>query len=518
MKKSIYLLKWAILFAIYFLSNTFLIAQVRLQNVTDSLYEPNDTALIEKILLFQRKGKEKARYITLGEKVSLRTNDNNKKKGVIEAIEPEFVQVSGETVNLSDVKNWWVKGTDSRLNKKAGRVVNVWSLVIGVLGGLLLLGGAQGGGSLGMIGGAALLSGGIIAGLNSTPTFFKRDKIKSEKWTASAAYRNGNTGAINKDSLKMPPEITFDLQAKDIEFNTPIKIVDAKITNNATNQTIEHTFLYDSLTKQAKAVDIPNQQIYTCTIKSKGYQDTTLILNVAQKKKQPVVYSLALVPKIIDYELNIGDIDGNEDLEVGEVLLINKTRNQQVVLDKKQTTGKYNVQIRLEDEYELAINNAKGYFFYNYQFKVTEDDYLAHNQDGHERNDTQVNKNGMNILLTPFKVGARIDLYGISFASGSTVLNTQSIKELDRVVNLMLQYPNARIEIGAHTDNVGDPSMNLQLSQQRANAVLNYLISKQLVANRFVCKGYGDTKPIASNDTEEGKSKNRRFELIVIGL
>jgi outer membrane protein OmpA-like peptidoglycan-associated protein len=79
----------------------------------------------------------------------------------------------------------------------------------------------------------------------------------------------------------------------------------------------------------------------------------------------------------------------------------------------------------------------------------------------------------------------------------------------------MTDNPTVRIEIGGHTDNVGKPADNLALSNNRAKAVVRYLISKGIAASRMTAKGYGETKPIADNSSEEGRAKNRRTELKV---
>ena len=83
-------------------------------------------------------------------------------------------------------------------------------------------------------------------------------------------------------------------------------------------------------------------------------------------------------------------------------------------------------------------------------------------------------------------------------------------------VQLLKDNPTVKIEISGHTDNVGKPSDNLTLSNNRAKSVVNYLITKGISAQRLVAKGYGETKPVADNKTEEGRAKNRRTELKVI--
>jgi outer membrane protein OmpA-like peptidoglycan-associated protein len=87
-----------------------------------------------------------------------------------------------------------------------------------------------------------------------------------------------------------------------------------------------------------------------------------------------------------------------------------------------------------------------------------------------------------------------------------------------RLVSLLKAYPDMRIEIGGHTDAKGSDSYNLRLSENRAKSVVDYLVSKGLSENRLQYKGYGKMKPIDTNDTEEGRAKNRRVEFKIISM
>jgi outer membrane protein OmpA-like peptidoglycan-associated protein len=105
-----------------------------------------------------------------------------------------------------------------------------------------------------------------------------------------------------------------------------------------------------------------------------------------------------------------------------------------------------------------------------------------------------------------------IVLDGILFGTGSATIQTESSPRLDRVVEYMAHRLSARIRIGGHTDNVGDPQRNQALSESRAQAVRDYLVSHGIDAGRIEAIGYGDQRPVASNDTEEGRRQNRRIE------
>jgi cytochrome c oxidase subunit II len=104
----------------------------------------------------------------------------------------------------------------------------------------------------------------------------------------------------------------------------------------------------------------------------------------------------------------------------------------------------------------------------------------------------------------------------VYYKTGSAELDDKSKYELDNLVAVLNKYPNMSIEISSHTDSDDDDASNMTLSQERSRAVFNYLSGKQVAANRLRSKGYGETKPVDTNDTEEGKAKNRRTEFQIL--
>jgi len=107
-------------------------------------------------------------------------------------------------------------------------------------------------------------------------------------------------------------------------------------------------------------------------------------------------------------------------------------------------------------------------------------------------------------------------LKNVHFESNSSELTAGSSEELDKAVDAMNKYDQLRIEIQAHTDNMGEESYNQYLSEQRANSVRDYMIGKGIAADRMVAKGYGESTPITDNSTRDGRAKNRRVELKII--
>jgi len=119
----------------------------------------------------------------------------------------------------------------------------------------------------------------------------------------------------------------------------------------------------------------------------------------------------------------------------------------------------------------------------------------------------------VSISFEPAKI---IVLENVEYDFNKATIRPSSFNTLNDLYDAMLIKPNLVIEIGGHTDNVGDDKSNQLLSQRRAEAVKQYLVKKGIKADRIQIKGYGESMPIANNDTDEGRQKNRRTEVKVI--
>jgi len=106
-----------------------------------------------------------------------------------------------------------------------------------------------------------------------------------------------------------------------------------------------------------------------------------------------------------------------------------------------------------------------------------------------------------------------IALY-INFETGKADIKPESQAIIDQIVQMLKENPTLKISIEGHTDNVGTPQSNQKLSEDRAKAVMNAIIAKGINSSRLSSKGWGQTKPIADNRTEEGRAKNRRVEIV----
>ena len=152
----------------------------------------------------------------------------------------------------------------------------------------------------------------------------------------------------------------------------------------------------------------------------------------------------------------------------------------------------------------------------DYAFNVHRKEYLFYSQNYNMKNISSDSVFNVDIPLEPIEANAKVILKNVFFDTKKTDLKSESITELDNVVKLMNENPNMKILISGFTDNIGKPADNLKLSTGRAVAVVNYLVSKGVNNSRLSFKGFGETKPIASNNTEEGRAMNRRTELTVV--
>ena len=105
---------------------------------------------------------------------------------------------------------------------------------------------------------------------------------------------------------------------------------------------------------------------------------------------------------------------------------------------------------------------------------------------------------------------------GVTFDVGSSTLKPEFRATLDKVAQSLIQYPNSLVDVYGHTDSTGSDAFNQTLSESRARTVMNYLISRGVPASRLRSQGFGETMPVASNDTADGRQRNRRVEIKIV--
>lgn len=164
------------------------------------------------------------------------------------------------------------------------------------------------------------------------------------------------------------------------------------------------------------------------------------------------------------------------------------------------SNGSYQLSLPTNSLYQLTIK-ADGYLGYETLLELSqgEEDQLI-----------------TDFELTPLEVGVTIQLPNVLFERSTTNLLSESYEELDKVAELLQDYPIMEIALSGHTDNQGSAKLNLKLSQDRVETVLLYLVGKGVSRNRLTGKGYGGTKPIASNKNETTRKLNRRVEFTIL--
>lgn len=214
-----------------------------------------------------------------------------------------------------------------------------------------------------------------------------------------------------------------------------------------------------------------------------------------KKEKEPVGPQLTLLKGTITDEITKAPLESF-------IEIVDNVKNEVITtISSNASSGKYLVSLPSGKNYGIVVR-AKGYLFHSENVDIP---YSAGYQE--VIRDVQLKK---------LEVGKSIVLNNIFYDFDKSSLRSESRSELERLVALMNENPTLSIELSSHTDNKGTDEYNLKLSQARAQSVVDFLIGKGIRKERLVAKGYGETVPIATNDTDEGRQQNRRTEFKVL--
>lgn len=161
-------------------------------------------------------------------------------------------------------------------------------------------------------------------------------------------------------------------------------------------------------------------------------------------------------------------------------------------------------------EYKIVLPFGKLYGFF-----AEKEGYLSQNDNINLLEVGGYKEIEKDIYMVPVEIGEKLVMRNIFFEQGTPNILPNSYPELDRLVQMLKKSPKMEIEIGGHTDNVGEYGLNLVLSEKRVESIKKYLVEKGIAEKRITGKGYGDTQPIASNLKEETRKLNRRVEIKV---
>lgn len=242
------------------------------------------------------------------------------------------------------------------------------------------------------------------------------------------------------------------------------------------------------------SIRLPLGSDYNIIATAKGFGENSFLFKIAGD----IVFDhyereIPMSPVRREMNIRIYDDVTNNDI-LCEAWFKSLDRDESLTLK----SGESNISLREGDKYAITVH-PKGYMFANVALDLQK--YA----------DTKIE-----IPLTALLSGASLQLHDILFDSDQAYLRDESYAELDRVVRLMNENSDLRIKIQAHTDSQASANHNKKLSERRAEAVLQYLLESGITRDRLQAVGCGASKPIADNDTEEGRQKNRRVELLII--
>ncbi len=300
----------------------------------------------------------------------------------------------------------------------------------------------------------------------------------------------------------------FWLQLKDIHINLKGMIVDQKSGMGVPNahMTIrKNDEIIDTLKASQDAtyamVLLEGNGDFSIDVSAEGYHpgmaefrlgeivhDTTIIkdINLIPEKRQVFLSGLVYDEKTqepIKAQVSIERQEGEFNRKI-------KTNDAGYYQTELITTGWYSI-----------VGQAEGYLNTTDSIEHADEEVLAYTKD---------------LYLKPIEIGTTVRLNNIFFDFDKTTLKSESYVELDKVVEFLTNNSTLEIEIAGHTDSKGSDDYNLNLSQGRAQAVVDYLISHGIDDFRLIAKGYGETVPLETNDTEEGRAYNRRVEFTVL--
>ncbi|MEM7107896.1 MAG: OmpA family protein [Bacteroidota bacterium] len=246
--------------------------------------------------------------------------------------------------------------------------------------------------------------------------------------------------------------------------------------------------------------DLKPETIYSFVVSSEGYANTPGELDIGTVMNDTVMLKDFLMIPLKKNALLSGTVYDEKTEEIVPALLEIRKANGERVYRKQLENGYYETELMDLDWYTVTAK-AEGYIngLDSIQYRSEEQSLLTRD-----------------LYLKPIEIGTTVRLENIFFDFDKTTLKEESFVELDKVVEFLTSNPSLEIEIAGHTDSKGGDDYNMNLSQGRAEAVVSYLIENGIDDFRLVAKGYGETVPLQSNETDEGRAFNRRVEFTVL--
>ena len=335
----------------------------------------------------------------------------------------------------------------------------------------------------------------------ANPVAFATDNVEVQKTNTMLAM-NGDT-KLNNLFVGAKFLIQFEVPGKKARpVPPPSSYAIYSVVNAVTNEPLEKAFVETRGTESGK-IAMREKQIgpkgfrqkhavgsFTATVKADGFYDATQVFEI-EKVGSTEYVTIAMRPRPV---LRVRVTNKETGLAVPAVVQIRKSGAE-------------------EPAYSLATDSTNGAAR---QMLEEGPKYSLHiAQMGYDTVDMAIANIGdsLNIQLTPIKKGEVFIVKNLHFATNKTRILSRSEQALNDLYMYLARNPQVRVKIVGHTDNVGKDEANQKLSDGRANAVMNELIERGISADRLQAEGRGETQPIDTNDTEEGRQNNRRVEI-----
>ncbi len=303
--------------------------------------------------------------------------------------------------------------------------------------------------------------------------------------------------------------IDFELFSKiNLQLNVFDKLIyDRLRTNIAVYDSLKGTRLdtikIEELEKGKYVIQLPIGNFYAFHLDKENYAPYSFSLDL----RVPILYQnfekdVDLNPRLQRVVLKVVDANSQRGVET-EVEVVSKTTGARYKV-KLKTDAQGNVVLFLKkgDVYELSIT-PRGYTFYSQELNLQED--TAAPQE-------------IVAKVKPLKKDLKMQFHNITFELNSADLKEEAYPILDQLVKFLKQNPDIKVEISAHTDDLGSEQYNLKLSLRRANSVVEYLKEHGISPDRMIAIGYGESRPLVPNDSDEHRAMNRRVEFKILEI
>jgi outer membrane protein OmpA-like peptidoglycan-associated protein len=245
------------------------------------------------------------------------------------------------------------------------------------------------------------------------------------------------------------------------------------------------------------------------------------VAKAAEEKKAPIVEAAPKIeekklPTSFVFQFRIADAQTKKVINAARIKIVNAANRQPVVT--KGNAANTQAELQVSQSYLLEVEAP------NYDKFLTKIEVTPNNTPADLKRQITLVKKTANAkkgvvndkVFDNVKLGEAVTIEdNVYFDQSSYILRPEAHGQLNRLVDLMSRNRKLKVQIAGFTDNVGDPRLNLILSENRAKVIANYLVYKGISEARISHLGYGQTKPIAENDTEENKRKNRRVEFVI---